>query len=891
VKALERRLGLTGVLAISISAMLGSGIFVLPGLAAGMTGPSVWLAYLVAGLCVLPAALAKAELATAMPTSGGSYVYIERTFGPLAGTVAGLGLWLSLLLKSAFALVGFGAYLSMITDLPLKAAAFALLIAIVVLNVLGVKTIGRLQKLVLTTVVVGLAILTYMGISAFKPELLVPAFTKETQGFIAAVAFVYVSYAGVTKVGAIAEEVKNPGRNLPLGILLSLAIVMGIYAVVVFLLVGIVPAEKLGDDLHPIYTMAVAIGGGNMGLIAAIIAVITMTSMGLAGLMAASRFPFAMSRDDLLPGSIQRISSQFKTPVTAIILTASVMAFVILFLPVAQIAKLASSFKILIFMVINATLIVLRQSAPQWYQPSYKSPLYPSIQIMGILLSLVLLFSMGLTGLSAAFAIIAGGTVFYMLYGRKRTSRRGVVGRFQSRMDLLNQEPAGELDEQLPVSAEVVVPLFGRARSPETLVEMGAALADGKKIDVLHVTEIPEQSFLTDFLQDDVQTTAIQRRIMAMAEEENLDLTFNTTVSRDVGRTVHHVTNRLECEWVVMEWDGHRATDLFRSHPMGWIQDHLSCNLAVFKDAGVRFIRQILVYVETGPHDTLVVRTADHLATTYGAELNFLCFIPDDVIPTTAQAHADYIDQICQMARAPHRAVSVRGTDELRAVREASAAYDLLVMGAPSSRNFWSRFRGSEKDRLTEGAASSVLWLKTPREQVHGAFLPSGEESFDLLRFLEPRCIRAHVEGVRKESLFALIARDFENIIPEAKRGEIRKALWEREALQNTSVGGGIAMPHATLTSATRSYLGIYVTAKAIDYQAPDAQPVDIFFVTLGPPADRQIHLLLLAAVSNLALNTGLIEALRDGLKVADVLTAVETALKKLAELDKEPLG
>ena len=111
---LERRIELGGVVAISISAMMGSGIFVLPGLAAIKTGTSVWLAYLLAGLCVLPAALSKAELATAMPTSGGTYVYIERVFGPLAGTIAGLGLWLSLLLKSAFALVGFGAYASML---------------------------------------------------------------------------------------------------------------------------------------------------------------------------------------------------------------------------------------------------------------------------------------------------------------------------------------------------------------------------------------------------------------------------------------------------------------------------------------------------------------------------------------------------------------------------------------------------------------------------------------------------------------------------------------------------------------------------------------------------------------------------------------------------------
>jgi amino acid transporter len=94
--------------------MLGSGIFVLPGLAASLTGPSIWLAYLVAAICVLPAALSKAELATAMPTSGGTYVYVERAFGPLVGTIAGVGLWLSLILKSAFSLVGLSAYLGVI---------------------------------------------------------------------------------------------------------------------------------------------------------------------------------------------------------------------------------------------------------------------------------------------------------------------------------------------------------------------------------------------------------------------------------------------------------------------------------------------------------------------------------------------------------------------------------------------------------------------------------------------------------------------------------------------------------------------------------------------------------------------------------------------------------
>ena len=97
--------------------MLGSGIFVLPGIAAAKTGSSIWLAYLLAAVCILPAALSKSELATAMPSSGGTYVYIERTFGPIFGTISGIGLWLSLLLKSSFALVGFGAYLTVLTQL------------------------------------------------------------------------------------------------------------------------------------------------------------------------------------------------------------------------------------------------------------------------------------------------------------------------------------------------------------------------------------------------------------------------------------------------------------------------------------------------------------------------------------------------------------------------------------------------------------------------------------------------------------------------------------------------------------------------------------------------------------------------------------------------------
>ena len=122
-KALERRLGLGGVFGLSVSAMLGPGAFIVPGVAIHGAGGLAWLTYIVAALIILPTAFAKSELASAMPRSGGAYVFITQAFGPAAGSVMGTGLWLSLVLKSAFALVGLGAYLALVSDLDLRLVA------------------------------------------------------------------------------------------------------------------------------------------------------------------------------------------------------------------------------------------------------------------------------------------------------------------------------------------------------------------------------------------------------------------------------------------------------------------------------------------------------------------------------------------------------------------------------------------------------------------------------------------------------------------------------------------------------------------------------------------------------------------------------------------------
>ncbi|MGB7342993.1 MAG: amino acid permease [Pirellulaceae bacterium] len=879
-KTLERRLGLGAVVAISISAMLGSGIFVLPGLAAAKTGPMVWLAYLAAGLSVLPAALSKSELATAMPTSGGTYVYLERTFGPLAGTVSGLGLWLSLLLKSAFALMGFSAYLSVLApDIQLKPVALGLLAAITLLNIVGVSVISKLQKIVVAIVLVALLGLTIVGLQSVDMELLEGGFPKGAFGFIEAAAFVYVSYAGVTKVAAIAEEVKNPDRNLPLGILISWISVMSIYVLVVFVLVTNVPTEQLVNyngtgkpDLHPIYTLTVIIAGKTAGIVAAVLAVLTMVSMAIAGLLAASRFPFAMSRDNLLPQKLHEVNQRFLTPVWCILLTSTVMALSIIFLPVEQIAKLASAFMILAFMFICGTVFVLREYAGSWYQPRFRAPMYPLLQIIGFVLGLTLLSAMGWTSMAAIGGIVMLGTLSYAFYGRRFASQRGVFGKMGKRRELLNEKDAPiarTLNEELPAEAAVVVPLFGTERSPETLVEMGAALAHGRKLEVLHVTPVPEQMYLADALEEDNQSNALRRRIHTMAEEENVQMEYDTTATRDVVHTIHDVANRLHCEWVVMESSHKRHRGVTFQNPLGWLQDHLPCNLAVFKDAGVRYIRQILVWAEPGPHDSLVVATADHLAKIYGAELNFVCFIQDDQEAHSSQARADYVDQLIEMCVAPAKAIILRGTDEILAIEKASQDDDLLIMGAPGDRSFLGRWFGAPKDKLTRNASCSVLWLKTPRTQTHESFDVSNikvEQEFHLFDHLPVDNVHIKLKTNKKEDLFRMAADYFakhyeDDISPII----ISTALWEREQMQNTSVGKGVAMPHATLARAPvgKSCVAIFTTEKPIDYGAPDRQKVDVFFFTIGPSSDRTIHLKILAELSKLVLRTTLLEQIR----------------------------
>ena len=434
---LERSLNLIGVIIISLAAMIGSGLFVLPSFAAAVMGPGIWLAFLLAGLVVLPGAISKSELASTMPESGGAYVYIERTFGPLLGTISGLGLWASFLLKSAFALVGFSAYMYAVTtyfdtSMDTMTVAMAALVLITILNIFGIKKVKSFQTPILAITTILLLIICV--IQLFDPNTdfsrpidgAVNVTNDDPQLLVEAAALVFVAFAGIIKVGAIGGEVKNPQKNLPYGILWSLLLVTILYCAVTFIMMASVDGTWwLNDDgstrEDPVYAFVDAVTDTRVGIAIAFLAILTMISGALSGVLASSRFLFAMARDNLLPQSLEDVNIRYETPHWAIIIPGLTMAVCLVVLPVKDVAKLASGFQIMVFMMINLCLIVLRSAVAShdWYNPTFKSPFYPWLQIWGIFAGGVLVYMMGSKAIIGGFGAVVIGLATYSIYGSK----------------------------------------------------------------------------------------------------------------------------------------------------------------------------------------------------------------------------------------------------------------------------------------------------------------------------------------------------------------------------------------------------------------------------------------------------------------------------------------
>ena len=660
-KDLERDLGLPSVLAISIGAMIGSGIFILPALALKIAGPAVIVAYALAGLLVVPAALSKSEMATAMPEAGGTYIYIERGMGPLLGTIAGVGTWFSLSFKGALALVGGVPYLLVLFDLPLKPVALALAALLILINVVGAKQTGRLQVAIVVVMLAALGWFAAGSAPSVQSANYANFFGSGVGGILAATGLVFVSYAGVTKVASVAEEVEDPGRNIPLGILGSLVFTTLLYVGIVAVLVGVTDPGSVAGSLTPVAVAAEATLG-QAGVIAVILAaILALVSTANAGILSSSRYPLAMSRDQLAPPSFSEVSERFGTPLNAITLTGGVLLVLIAFVPILEIAKLASAFQIMVFALINGAVVAFREGSAE-YEPEFTSPLYPWLQIFGAVTGLLLLTQMGPVALVGAVVIVVASVAWYAVYVRPRVDREGAatdaIRRHVGRESLTDVESEIQRNPN-----EVLVALTksdGSARE-RALVALAADLVrpDNGRVVAVRFEEVPDQMPLTDDMTTQSEADiSFETRTEALSDELGVEVEADEIVSHDTKHAIVNFAQHRGVDSIVAEHEPLRLRSRLFGDPIDWVVRHAHCDVLLVDNLGYNGPANVAISDDDGPYPPLAVKVAGDIAEANGGEISL--WHPGDGSDERQRTITDYQTELSSLLSVPVRSEAFR---------------------------------------------------------------------------------------------------------------------------------------------------------------------------------------------------------------------------------------
>ncbi|MEW5802366.1 MAG: amino acid permease [bacterium] len=475
---LKKELGLAHIFSIATGSMIGAELFVLPGLVHAKAGPAAILCFALAGLLAMTGMFSIAELATAMPKAGGDYFFVTRGLGPAAGTIAGLLSWFSLSIKSAFALLGMAIFIAPLLGVDVRIISLLLCLFFILVNLIGVREAGRLQAALVFGLLGLMALYIIRGLPAVKVQHFEPFAPFGLGVIFSSTGFVFLSYGGLLKVVSVAEEIKKPRRDIPQGMIISLLVVNACYTLAVFVTIGILDAATLGSSLVPISEGAGAIMGefGRIALNTA--AVLACATTANAGIMSAARYLLALSRDGLLPELFEKINPRFHTPHSAILITGG-LVMASLFLKLDVLVEAGSAILILTYILANLSIIIIKEGRMQNYQPSFHTPLYPWMQIAGLVGFILLLFEMGARALITTIILMVSGFFTYWFYGHIRADKEYALLHLIERItakELASGSLEFELREIIRERDNIVMDRFDRVIENSFVLDMDQAM-------------------------------------------------------------------------------------------------------------------------------------------------------------------------------------------------------------------------------------------------------------------------------------------------------------------------------------------------------------------------------------------------------------------------------
>ncbi len=430
-------LGIWDLTALGVGAIIGTGIFVLTGLAAAnYAGPGVIFSFILAGLVSGLAALVYAELATALPVTGSAYTYSYATMGEIAAWMVGWSLVMGYLVATGAVAIGWSAYVSdflramnvilppAFTSSPFEGGIFNVLAAIIVLAmtflvITGTQHSAVANKFVVAAKLAAILLLLVVGIRYVNPENWNPLLPFGLSGVLKGTAVVFFAYIGFDVVATAAEEVKNPKRDIPRGIIYSLIISTVLYVAIAVLITGMVKYTQLNTP-SPMATALLRAGVSWASALVSVGALAGLSSVLLVNMYGLSRVLFSMARDRLLPPLFSWVHPQYKTPVWATVLIGLLVAFIGGVLPIGLVAELANAGILFAFIAASVGVIILRKIAPDLQRP-FRVPWVPYLPIITIFAATYLLLSLSMLTLLRFVIWMGFGLMVYFSYSYKKS--------------------------------------------------------------------------------------------------------------------------------------------------------------------------------------------------------------------------------------------------------------------------------------------------------------------------------------------------------------------------------------------------------------------------------------------------------------------------------------
>jgi amino acid transporter/nucleotide-binding universal stress UspA family protein len=705
---LSREMRLMDVTMIGVGAMIGAGIFVLTGIAAGVAGPALILAFAFNAAITLMTAMVYAELGSCFHDAGGGYLWAKTALPDPNGFLAGWMSWFAHSVACSLYALGFGAYFRMVLHLlgytggsgwPVsleKILACAVVILFCVINYRGASETGKAGNIVTAA---KLLILAAMWMHPDWKANFAEMLPRGWSGVFMAMGLTFIAFEGYEIIAQCSEEVESPRKNIPRAVFLSLAIVVPIYLLVAWVAIGAIDGGGVPTWLYLATKKETAmvdaaqqffVGGGMMILVGGLLS--TMSALN-ATIYSSSRVSFAMARDHNLPTMFARLSSRTNTPHVAIFFSMAIILGMLLWLPIEDVAAAADIMFLLLFLQVNVAMIALRRKRPD-LDRGFKVPFFPVVPALGIAGNLFIalwLFRYSPMAWFSAAAWIVGGYLLHRFYAAPKEEAARI------RIDQI---------ERIERKDYRVLVALSSNRTSRALVEAGVAIArsHGGEIVCLGVEEVPENQPLIAGIAGAARLGSLIGEGRKLAGEAGLAARGLVKVAHRISAGIAETAREEDCNFIVI---GRRRSPpilerIFAATLESTVR-RAPCDVAIVVGTVRRgIVRRIVLPLDGGRNARLAAELAPAFAAWCDATIRPLTVIPEEATPDEARRAREEAGRLVKECGIEGRLTVVRKDQVVDAILQASDAGDLVLMGAASSGTLAERIAPTVPGEMIE---------------------------------------------------------------------------------------------------------------------------------------------------------------------------------------------